>query len=223
MSSLESTPEVANVIRELGPFEGVAAVHGVTFDGTHVYAAVGHAILVLDPESGRLLRTLAVPARAGTAFDGTWLYQLSGEHILALDPHTGREARRIAAPGGGVTDAGLAYAEGSLWVGQYSARVVHEIDPRNGRVLRTVRSDRFVTGVTWAEGELWHGTWEGGESELRHIDAATGEVRERLALPTGTMVSGLEAGPGAFYCGGGGSGRVRVVAKPAKRQGRASK
>ena len=84
----------------------------------------------------------------------------------------------------------MAWAEGSLWVGQHRARKIHQIDPETGRILRTIDSNRFVTGVTWVEGELWHGTWEDDESELRRVDPRTGEVLEQLEMPPGVGVSG---------------------------------
>ncbi|HKO93411.1 MAG TPA: glutamine cyclotransferase, partial [Polyangiaceae bacterium] len=107
-----------------------------------------------------------------------------------------------------------------LWVGQYRSRQILCIDPDTGRVLKTLESNRFVTGVTWLDGELWHATWEGEESELRQIDADTGEVLARLTLPEGYGVSGLESdGTGTLYCGGGGSGKVRAVQRPKRSQG----
>ena len=55
---------------------------------------------------------------------------------------------------------------------------------------------------------------EGEHSELRRIDPETGEVLERLEMPAGVAVTGLEAdGAGVFYCGGGTSGKVRAVRK----------
>ena len=96
------------------------------------------------------------------------------------------------APGGG-GDSGLAWAEGTLWVGQYRNRKIHQIDPDTGAILRTIESNRFVTGVTWVDGELWHATWEGDESDLRRIDPQTGEVLESLDMPPGVNVSGLES------------------------------
>ena len=81
--------------------------------------------------------------------------------------------------------------------------------------MRTIESNRFVTGVTWVDGELWHGTWEGDESEIRRIDPESGAVLERLEMPHGTGVSGLESdGADLFYCGGGASGKVRAVRRP---------
>jgi glutamine cyclotransferase len=104
---------------------------------------------------------------------------------------------------------------GTLWVGQYRERKIHHVDPETGKVLRTIDSNRFVTGVTWVDGELWHGTWEGDESSLRHIDPQTGKLLDELTLPPGTGVSGLESDGGdRFFCGGGPSGKVRAVRRP---------
>ena len=207
----------ADIIREYGPFEGVDHVHGVSYDGHDVWFAAGDKVIAMDPATGKTGRTLDVAAHAGTAFDGTHLYQIVEDRIQKIDPHTGRVLASIPAPGGG-GDSGLAWAEGTLWVGQYRARKIHQIDPATGAVLRTIESNRFVTGVTWTDGELWHGTWEGDESELRRIDPTTGEVLEAIDMPPGTHVSGLEADGGErFYCGGGNTGKVRAVRRPKRR------
>ena len=160
------------------------------------------------------MRSIDVAAHAGTAFDGQHLFQIAEDRIQKIDPKTGRVLATIPAPGGG-GDSGLAWAEGTLWVGQYRDRKIHQIDPETGAILRTIESNRFVTGVTWVDGELWHGTWEGDESELRRIDPRTGEVLERLEMPPGVGVSGLESDGGdRFFCGGGSSGKVRAVRRP---------
>ena len=204
----------ADIIREYGPFDGIDKVNGLTYDGACVWFAVGDRIVALDPDRGGLVRALDVAGHAGTAFDGRHLYQIAESRIQKVDPATGRVIATIPAPGNG-GDSGLAWAEGSLWVGEYRERRIHEIDPETGAIRRTIQTDRFVTGVTWADGELWHGTWEGDEGELRHIDAATGEVRQALEMPHGVGISGLEYdGKDRFYCGGGTSGRIRVVRKP---------
>ncbi|MBV8271222.1 MAG: PQQ-binding-like beta-propeller repeat protein [Cupriavidus sp.] len=204
----------ATVLREFGPFTGVEHVHGVTYDGKQVWMAVGNSVVALDPGNGKTLRTIDVPAHAGTAFDGQHIYQIGDDRIRKIDPQTGRILATIPAPGGG-GDSGLAWAEGSLWVGQYRERKIHQIDPQTGAVLRTIDSNRFVTGVTWVDGSLWHGTWEGDEGSLRRIDAQTGEVLEQLDMPAGVGVSGLESDGGEqFFCGGGTSGKLRVVRRP---------
>ncbi|KWI46551.1 glutamine cyclotransferase [Burkholderia pseudomultivorans] len=206
----------ADIIREYGPFPGVDGVHGVTFDGRHVWFASGDKLNALDPERGTTLRALDIAAHAGTAFDGRHLFQIVEDRIEKIDPESGRVLATIPAPGGG-GDSGLAWAEGTLWVGQYRERKIHQVDPQSGAVLRTIESNRFVTGVTWVDGELWHGTWEADQSELRRIDPQTGQVLEQLDMPDGIGVSGLESDGGErFFCGGGNSGKLRAVRRPAR-------
>ena len=206
----------AEIIREYGPFPGVDEVAGVTFDGRHVWFASGDKLNALDPDSGEVVRSLDVAAHAGTAFDGKHLFQIGEDRIQKIDPETGRVLSTIPAPAGG-GDSGLAWAEGSLWVGHYRGRKIHQVDPETGKVLRSIESNRLVTGVTWVDGELWHGTWDGDESGLRRIDPQTGEVRETIDMPSGTGVSGLESDGGdTYFCGGGKSGKLRAVRRPAR-------
>jgi len=203
----------AEILREYGPFEGVDAVHGVSWDGRQVWFASGKKLNTLDPASGQTLRSLDVVADAGTAFDGKHLYQITADCIQKIDPQTGHILNTIPAPGD--SSSGLTWAEGALWVGGYRDRRIHQLDPDTGAILRTLESNRFVTGVTWVEGELWHGTWEGDESELRRVDARSGEVLEAIKMPEGVGVSGLESdGADRFFCGGGGSGKIRAVRRP---------
>jgi glutamine cyclotransferase len=204
----------AEIIREYGPFPGIDHVHGVTYDGQLVWFAAGETLNAFDPASGQSKRAIDVAADAGTAFDGRHLFQIAEDRIQKIDPTTGEVLATIPAPGGG-GDSGLTWAEGTLWVGQYRDRKIHQVDPETGTILRTIESNRFVTGVTWVDGELWHGTWEGDDSELRRVDPQTGEVLEKVALPPGVNVSGLESDGGdRFFCGGGKSGKVRTVRRP---------
>ena len=204
----------AEIVREYGPFPGVDNVGGVTYDGHDVWFAAGDKIIAFDPASGDALRSIDVAAHAGTAFDGEHLFQIAEDRIHKIDPKTGRVLHSIPAPGGG-SDSGLAWAEGTLWVGEYRNRRIHQVDPQTGEILRTIESNRFVTGVSWVDGELWHATWEGDESDLRRIDPGSGEVLERLDMPSGAGISGLESDGGdQFFCGGGRSGKVRAVRRP---------
>ena len=204
----------AEILREYGPFPGMDHIHGVTYDGTQVWFARGESIVALNPKSGAVVREIAVPAEAGTAFDGTYLWQLAEDRIQKVDPRSGQVVATIPAPAHG-RDSGLAWAEGTLWVGEYRARRIHQIDAKTGAILRTIESDRFVTGVSWIKGDLWHGTLEAEQSELRRVNPETGEVLERLEMPAGVTVSGLEGdGSGVFYCGGASSGKLRAVRKP---------
>ena len=206
----------AEIVREYGPFPEVERVNGVSFDGKQVWFASGSRLNAFDPESGKQLRSLDVAGHAGTAFDGEHLFQIAENRIQKIDPKTGRVLATIPAPSSG-GDSGLAWAEGTLWVGDYRERKIHQIDPETGAILRTIEAKRFVTGVTWVDGELWHGTWENDESDLRRIDPQTGEVLERIEMPRGVAVSGLESdGRDQFFCGGGSSGKVRAVRRPSR-------
>ena len=214
----QTTPrQAAEIVREYGPFPGVEQVAGVTHDGKQVWFAAGDKLHALDPASGKTVRSIDVAAHAGTAFDGHYLFQIAEDRIQKIDPDSGRVLASIPAPGGG-GDSGLAWAEGTLWVGNHRDRKIHQVDPETGAVLRSIESNRFVTGVSWVDGELWHATWEGDESELRHIDPQSGEVLEALLMPAGAGISGLESdGADQFFCGGGRSGKVRAVRGPKRR------
>jgi glutamine cyclotransferase len=218
MGKKSDRDQPAEIVREYGPFPSVGHVAGVSFDGDLVWFASGEKLQAFDPASGGIVRALDVAGDAGTAFDGRHLFQIVRDRIHKIDPVTGKVLATIPAPGGAGRDSGLAWGEGTLWVGQHRDRKIHQIDPETGAILRTIESNRFVTGVTWVDGELWHGTWEGDESDIRQINPETGEVLARLKMPEGTAVSGLESdGRNLLYAGGGESGRVRAVRKPRRR------
>ena len=48
----------AEILREYGPFPGVDQVHGVTYDGRHVWFAAGDKLNALDPASGKMVRSI---------------------------------------------------------------------------------------------------------------------------------------------------------------------
>jgi len=200
------------ILREYGPFPGVERVNGITYDGENVWFASGDKLNALDPQSGAIVRSIDVASHAGTTFDGEHLYQIAEDRIHKVDPKTGKVVATIPAPGNG-GDSGMAWAEGSLWVGEYRAHKIHQIDPETGKVIRTIESKRVVTGVTWVDGELWHATWEGEEGDLVRIDPETGDTLQEVKMPSG--VSGLESdGDGCFFCGGGSSGKIKTVRRP---------
>ncbi|MGX8008031.1 Vgb family protein [Mesorhizobium sp. ORM8.1] len=202
----------AEILREYGPFPGVERVNGVTYDGENVWFASGDKLNAVDPESGAIVRSIDVASHAGTAFDGEYLYQIAEDRIHKVDPRTGKVVATIPAPGNG-GDSGMAWAEGSLWVGEYRAHKIHQIDPETGKVIRSIESKRVVTGVTWVDGELWHATWEGEEGDLLRIDPETGDTLQEVKMPSG--VSGLESdGGGCFFCGGGSRGKIKAVRRP---------
>jgi len=206
----------AEIVREYGPFPGIGRVNGVTYDGRNVWIASDDKLSALDPAKGEMVRSLDVAAHAGSAFDGRYLYQIDDNRIHKIDPETGSIIGSLPTPDSDGRNSGLAWAEGSLWVAHYDGCKIHQVDPETGAILRTLQSNRFVTGITWVDGELWHGTWQDDASDLRRIDPSTGEVLESIEMPEGIGVSGLESdGGGHFFCGGGASGVVRAVRRPA--------
>ncbi len=168
----------AEIVREYSPFPGADRVHGVTYDGQHVWFASGDKLNAFDPSSGKMQRSIDVAAHAGTAFDGQHLFQIAENRIQKIDPQSGRVLATVPAPGGG-GNSGRAWAEGTLWVGQYRNRKIDQVDPETGAILRTIESNRFVTGVSWVDGELWHATWEGEESDLTRVDPRQKKSRRR--------------------------------------------
>jgi outer membrane protein assembly factor BamB len=209
-----SRPRKATIAREYGPFP-VNRVHGLTHDGTHVWFAHGKKVAAMNPETGAIDKEIEVPAEAGTAFDGEHLYQIGENKIRKVDPKTGRVVATLAVPGMTDDNSGLTWEGGTLWVGQFKGRGIHQIDATTGKLLKTLRSDRFVTGVSFADGDLWHGTFEDDTSELRRVDPATGRVLEALEVPGG--VSGVEAKGDLLFCGGIKAPVVRAVKRPARK------
>lgn len=191
-------------------------VHGVTYDGSSIWFCADDKLVAIDPESGHIRRTLEVPsASAGTAFDGQHLYQLAKGEIRVLRPDDGTVLRTLPAPGKG-EDSGMAWADGYLYVGQFRSSKIHKVDATTGEVVKTLSSDRFVTGVSCVDGELWHGAAMGDQpTQLRHL-ASDGRVLEILDVDA-PIVSGIEhIGEGRFACGGE-AGRVRVLRKAGKK------
>ena len=130
-----STTQAATIVREYGPFPGVEKVHGVTYDGQDVWVAAGDSMIAFDPASGEQVRSIAVAGHAGSAFDGHYLFQIAEDRIQKIDPKTGRVLSTIPAPGNGA-DSGMAWAEGTLWVGQFRERKIHQIDPHRLPLLK---------------------------------------------------------------------------------------
>jgi len=162
------------------------------------------------------VKRLPVPsADAGTAFDGKNLYQVAKGEILVLDPSDGRVVRRFPAPADGRA-SGMAWADGHLFIGQFHESRIHKVDAKTGEVVKTLTSDRFVTGVSCVDGALWHGASKDGKPcELRRL-AADGSVEESLRVPV-AHIAGVEATrEGEFWCGGE-NGTLRLVRRKRAR------
>jgi hypothetical protein len=199
----------AEVAREYVPFPDRGRVHGVSYDGKLVWFARNDELVAFDPEAERVVRRIAVPgASAGTAFDGEHLFQIAKGDIVVVDPRQERIVRRFRAPSDG-NCSGMAWADGYLFIGQYNERRIHKVDAKTGAVVKTLTSDRLVTGVSCVDGALWHGASDDGGCELRRV-GPDGMVEETLEVPV-DHIAGVEAdGKGGFWCGGE-NGTLRLV------------
>jgi hypothetical protein len=199
----------AEIVREYVPIDD-HRIHGVTFDGARVWFARDGELVSFDPATAKVVRRFPVPlAGAGTAFDGEHLYQLAKDEILVIRPADGRIVRRLPAPPRGDC-SGMAWADGYLFIGQYRESKIHKVDARTGEIVKTLTSDRYVTGVSFVDGALWHGaSGDGQPCELRRL-ASDGTVDEALAVPV-THIAGVEGTrDGAFWCAGE-EGTLRLV------------
>ncbi len=199
----------AEILREYGPFPGVDQVAGVTFDGQHVWFASGDRLNALDPASGKTVRAIDVAAHAGTAFDGRHLFQLAEDRIQKIDPETGRVLATIPAPGGG-DPGGMAWAEGSLWVGQYRDRKIHQIDPRPGRSSAPSRPAASSPG---SPGSMASSGTAPGKVTRRCAADRSADGREfwsgSRCRPAWACRGSSPMAVTRFYCSGGNSGKVR--------------
>lgn len=224
MPSTTSPTETAPTVRELA-LEEFGDVHGVTVDAAgNVWFGHGKEarLSCIDPNTGRLVRQHAhIRATAGTAFDGAHLWQIAGERILCIEPETGAIVRSLATPPG-VHCAGMAAVPGALWIGDYSGKRLVKVSLATGEVIKELASDRFVTGVEWLGGGLWHGAWErshldGGDvgARLRCVDADSGAVLREVGVEGQWQISGTGAdASGRLWCGGGERGGLRAVRIP---------
>src|SRR5437660_10530102 len=153
----------AEIVREYGPFPGADRVHGVSYDGQHVWFASGDKLNAVDASSGRMMRSIDAAAHAGTAFDGQHLFQIAENRIQKIDPKTGQVLATIPAPGAG-GDSGLAWAEGTLWVGHYRPRKIYQVDANSGELLRPIESNRVGTAVAWLHRALRLATWDADDT-----------------------------------------------------------
>ncbi|MFT7665376.1 MAG: outer membrane protein assembly factor BamB, partial [Planctomycetota bacterium] len=140
----------------------IDSIHGVTCDAHgHIWFAAGNGDLnCVDASDGRILKQYYFEgARSGTAFDGTHIWQITDDNIIRIDVDSGAIVRTIELPKE-THCSGMAYLDGTLWIGDCSNQKIVQLDIETGEVLKTLKSDRFVTGVEWIDGELWHGAFE---------------------------------------------------------------
>ena len=199
----------------MDPFPDADQVHGVTFDGQHVWFASGDKLNAFDPASGEIVRSIDVAAHAGTAFDGRHLFQIAEDRIQKIDPATGRVLATIPAPGGG-GDSGLAWAEGTLWVGQHrgaedpSDRSRNRRDPAHHRI-QPLRHRRDLGRRRAVARHLGRRRERSAARRSANAERCwSGSRCRRAPACRGSKSDGGDR----FFCGGGSSGKVRAVRRP---------
>jgi hypothetical protein len=191
-------------------------VCGVAFDGQSLWASIivdGQGSLArIDRETGAVVSRVATDRIAGLAWDGSHLWAITPSGIVRIDPKTLAVVKTLPRPAIDGAMSGLAWDGEALWAGTYHQKKILKIDPATGAVLREVASDRFVTGITWLNGDLWHVVDDEDSpprpTEMRRIDADTGAVLEGIELPF--SITGLDHDGDAFWCGDS-NGSLRLV------------
>ena len=208
----------AEILQEYGPFPGVTKVGGVTFDGKRVWFASGDKLNALDPESGKIERSIDIAAHAGTAFDGRYLFQIAEARIQKIDPSTGKIMGSIPAPGaGGGLRAGVGRGDalgrtipGAEDSSDRSRDGSHSAHDR----LQPLRHGRIVGG---RRAMAWHARRGRERAAASRSDDRKGARTAGYAV--GHRCVGLESdGIDRFYCGGAKSAVVRAVRRPRRHE-----
>jgi outer membrane protein assembly factor BamB len=158
---------------------GITCIHGVTFDGTHVWFAAGPGddIHCVDPATGALVKSFGrTDCNAGLAFDGRHLWQIASERIDCIDRATGKTLRTIRSDR---LVTGVTWAGAELWHGTYpedensiEPGELREIDPESGAVRQSVHlpAGTLVSGTEFdGRGRIWLGSLERKKATLRAV------------------------------------------------------
>jgi streptogramin lyase len=143
------------------------------------------AVLRVDPEAGRVVDRIPVPAESATSLafghGSVWIASSGRDTVSRVDPRTGEVAAEIEV-GRGAVDVAAGGGSGDVWVaGAYlaEAKKLSRVDPETDRVVAEVpvaAHKRYggAQGVAAGEGAVWAQSADGGE--LFKVDPATNEV-----------------------------------------------
>lgn len=143
--------------------QSLGSVSGLAYDGSALWVTLDGrpSILRVDPQSGRITRSIrfATGDTGGNAWDGRVLWQIAYREraIYRVDVASGRYERAFPSPGEGMC-SGMTFDGRHLWVANFDAGKVFQIDPRaQGRVVRTIAGHLESTGLAWDGRYLWSG------------------------------------------------------------------
>jgi hypothetical protein len=212
MNSTQTTAgDVAILVREHVVDEVDDVIHGATFDRRRrlVLAASNRLVRVL-PGSGRVVDQLETsPDPGGLGYDGLDLWQHSEGRLQHVNSRTGFVLRSISPQLSDMT--GLECIGDDLLVLHAGGRALARVETLDATSVANVEISVPLRGLAWVGQELWSST----ARELCRIDAASGRVVARVALPTGSEVSDLAGdAEGHVWCVDGRSRRLRGFAIP---------
>jgi streptogramin lyase len=179
----------------------------------------GKAVRV-DVVSGKVMAAVVVddPLSApygspkGVAADesGAWLSDASGKSIERIDLATNRVSRRIllntgvGASAGSITPFGIALSGHTVWVTDFDAGLVAEVNTTTGHVTRVLHGVHNPEGVALGFGSLW--VVQHREGSIARIDLQSWKIATVIALPgtgpnstCGMCVDQVVAGPTAIW------------------------
>src|SRR6266545_4375875 len=168
MGDESDTEQPAEIVREYGPFPGAPHVHGVSFDGRHLFQIADDRIHKIDPATGRILSTIPAPGGGRdsglTWAEGTlWVGQYRDRKIHQIDAQTGAILRTIES---NRFVTGVTWVDGELWHGTWEGddADIRRVDPDTGEVLTrlTMPEGTAVSGLESDQRDLFYAG--GGES-----------------------------------------------------------
>src|SRR5581483_3711279 len=125
--------------------------------------------------------------------------------LIELDPDTGAAIRTISLD---IHPTALTVGRDALWVADYDAGTVTEVDPRSGETLGSALPvGNGPSALLLADGRLWVANSE--DSTVTAIDPDTD--RTLATIPVGSGPAALAAGSGVVWVANQYSGTVSRV------------
>ena len=201
----------------MAPFRTSTACTASPTTVEHVWFAAGDKLNALDPASGNTVRSIdvAAPCRHRVRRPAP-VPDRRRPHPQDRSAHRPRARAPSLPPAAAATRGWPGPKARSGSASTASARSTRSI-PRPARSCAP--SSPTASSPASRGSTASCGTAPGKATRANcALIPATGEVLERLEMPAGVGVSGLESDGGdRFFCGGGPSGRLRTVRRPRGR------
>jgi DNA-binding SARP family transcriptional activator/ABC-type branched-subunit amino acid transport system substrate-binding protein len=192
------TPVETIPLRNVQPFflKHRPGQHELAFGAGSLWVATADGrILRVDPQTGRIAKTIPGPQSATIVFAAGALWAGAIDtlqpEVDRVDPATNRITRRLPLPSVGL--ASFAVGFGSIWVSDAYTGEVWRITPGTPSVVQTIPNGVGATSVAVSNGAVWVGN-EIGDT-LSRIDPARDRVTRVLRVPVPQDISASSGGP----------------------------